>query len=131
MLKDNDIRIEKAKQILELKYGDQLHLLGQGKEGVVFHDFKFVYKVFDNIGDDQSAVLDKYGDLLLLNKLPIDLKHIYCAEVELINNIIVLKYQYENSRDCINYNEEDAISILTEQLLLYVSLCHSAFPQQT
>ncbi|MBO4587816.1 MAG: glycosyltransferase [Bacteroidales bacterium] len=106
-------RITSAKKDLAAAGIDanSLSFLGQGQEGVVFHDYKKVYKVFlplfagENDGWLKRHIQPFESDKLLKSK------HFYRIKF-LSENIIT--YEYQCSEECNTYSIEEVLSFLCE-----------------
>lgn len=106
----DEIRKQKALEILSRLNIQCPHYLGQGCEGVVFHDDSFVYKIHLDCPNklEIKRRLSYFTDLT-------NCKTLYrieeCIEV---GDSLVAKYKYEPSIPCHNYSENEAIEFLTE-----------------
>lgn len=107
-------RIVKAKNILSEQGIEAIEYLGIGQEGVVFTDEKSVYKVLLPINKETISFEKAYRRKSFFINLPMPLKHLYCIELIKTQKTIIVKYPFEKGEKCINYTEEEAISILTE-----------------
>lgn len=109
----NKRKFEAAKilQSLEIK---GFEYLGQGQEGVVFHDSFWVYKVMLPVNPD----IDKWRDIrkssFFQNKELEKSTHFYYAEIIQHKGIIIQKYKFEVSEDCVCYDMEEALDFLVE-----------------
>ena len=112
--KSNDNRISRGKKILNKLGINDLEFLGQGNEGVVFHDKEWVYKViipFFESGDKWST----YRQLTFFFKQE-DFKSFYHIEevMESSDGFFIEKYKYEKSEPVHEFSEDDCIAFLTE-----------------
>lgn len=106
----DEIRKQKAIDILSQLNIQQPCYLGQGCEGVVFHDDKYVYKI--HLDCPNKAEIKRR--LSFFTELT-DCKTLYRIEecVEVGNSIVAI-YTYEPSTPCHNYTENEAVDFLTE-----------------
>ncbi len=109
-------RVAKALSVLkEYKKGSYTYL-GEGYEGVIFHDERYVYKVFipkgggpEDIDDFKFAFLKSKSGKFKNKKHLIDYEFLTSK-----NNIKMIKYKFEEFEKVREINEEEAISFLTE-----------------
>ncbi len=110
----NRDRITQAQNIL---FEHRIHspeYLGIGQEGVVFTDTRSVYKVLLPFKNEAFSFTAECRKKSFFESLPKNLKHLYCVELIKIQEIIIVKYPFENGEKCTCYSENEAISILTE-----------------
>lgn len=110
----NKKRKEQAIKILSKAGLCNLEYLGQGFEGVVFHDKKWVYKVIVPFFEGGSKWYtyshlsfffenDKYDSFYNLNEI-----------IETDEGSLIEKYLYEKSEKVTSYTEEECIKFLTD-----------------
>ena len=107
----NEVRKQKALEILTKMGLKNLEYLGQGHSGVVFNDTVYIYKV--------HLPLDKNNKWEIIRRLSYFInigttKHLYNVEIIDNGDVIIEKRIFEKSIPCVNFREADAISILTE-----------------
>ena len=84
--------------------------LGQGRDGVVYHDAQYVYKIHIGRANKENILrnISHFRNIKNCNTL-------YRIEEYLeVDDYIVEKYQYEPSEQCDNYTEQEAIEFLVE-----------------
>lgn len=82
--------LENIQNNLENNLNTKLLFLGLGSEGMVFHDYRFVYKYFYNSFDNESELLSYLN--IIKNS-----KNFYEVELFYINDNPVIKYKYEKA----------------------------------
>ena len=106
-------RKQRALEILtKMGLGD-LEYLGQGFEGVVFHNANYVYKVilpFFEGGDKWYT----YRHLTFFFEKREYKSFYHLDEVLEFEGLFIEKYPYEASEPVVNFSEKDAIQFLTE-----------------
>ena len=107
---DNE-RIAAAKQILEANGVTGYKYLGQGKEGVVFRDDNYVYKVFLPLYSGKDQTWLSRGLSYFTNPSLEASRHLYFIKV-LSDDII--RYAYEPSVPCLDYSLDEVVSFATE-----------------
>lgn len=113
----DEARKEKAYDILINNGFSNLEYLGQGFEGVVYTDRKWVYKVivpfFEGKGDKWGTLNHLYFFMRESTEL---YKSFYKIEelIETKEGILIEKYPFEFSERVKNFSETDAIQVLTE-----------------
>jgi len=113
--KPENIRIEKSIKLLKTNENKNYYYLGQGFSGVVFHDYKFVYKVHIPLNYNNYNEIDKLIYLKEKQNIFNNSKHFYeITDIFKIEDIYVLKYKYEPSEPITYLTENDYISFLTE-----------------
>ena len=109
----NQERKQKALELLTEMGLKNLEYLGQGNEGIVFHDNTHVYKVLVPYYKGKNK-LETYRRLSYF----LDIKNaptIYELEsVSEYKDFIIEKYKYEPSEPCIVLSEKNAIDFLTD-----------------
>jgi glycosyltransferase involved in cell wall biosynthesis len=110
----NKDRIQKAESILIANGITGLKYLGVGHEGVVFTDSESVFKVILPINATSFNYEFAYRRKSFFLNLSDKLKHLYSISLIEVNGTMIIKYPFEKSDLCYSYNEEEAISILTE-----------------
>ena len=108
-------RREEALKILLEEGIDNLEFLGEGQEGVVYTNKKYVYKVIlplHSVGEFDFQKV--YRNKSYFINLSSNLKCLH--RIELIKTLknYVIKYDYEKSIPCEIYTENEAISVLIE-----------------
>lgn len=88
---NNHLKRDAFKSQMEQILQTQLHFLGIGSEGIVFHDNEFVYKCYYKPFSDQTNLLE------LLDVLK-NSKFFYAIELLKINDVNVIKYKYEKAQ---------------------------------
>jgi len=107
-------RILKAQDIL-VKLGIKVtKYLGIGHEGISFTDRKNVYKVLLPINNETFNFEEGYRRKSFFIDLPKNIRHLYNIELIKTKETLIVKYPFEKGEECINYTEEEAISILVE-----------------
>lgn len=108
--KENE-RIAVAKQILSERGINVVQFLGIGKEGAVFRDEHYVYKVLiPAFGGSERTWLARGLSCFTKLLLP-DTKHLYLVTIVADD---IFRYPYEPSVPCSGYSLEEAISFATE-----------------
>lgn len=108
--KDNE-RIAAAKRILAARSIVALQFLGIGKEGVVFRDDRYVYKVLLPVVEESQNTWLSRG-VSLFTDLPLkSTKHLY--QLEIVSDD-VFRYAYEPSVPCVGYSLDEVVSFTTE-----------------
>lgn len=108
-------RKQEALSILTDQNIDTLRYLGSGHESVVYTDETFVYKVilpkyFHGDFNFQKAYRRKSYFIGISDQL----KHLYPIELIKTSKTYIVKYKFEKSEPCFSYDENDAISFLSE-----------------
>jgi len=107
-------RLIKAEQLLKNCIHKNCSFLGMGNEGIVFHDSEFVYKLFFPVNPRETNKNRlKY---LRLNSSDFGKsKHLFAIEeINLIDNIPILKYKYAKSEPLTYINEKELYSFLSD-----------------
>lgn len=113
--KPENKRLEKSLKLLKTFKNQNYYYLGQGFSGIVFHDKKFVYKVHIPLNYNNYNEIDKLLYLKEKQNIFINSKHFYeIIDIFKIDEIYILKYQYESSEPINFLTEGDYISFLTE-----------------
>ena len=112
----NNERKEKAIEILKKEGLENLCFLGQGFEGVVFHDERWVYKViipFFVKGNKWNTI--KHLSFFLEDDKR-DYKSFYKIEelIETKDGYLIEKYPYEKSASVTAFSEKEVIDLLVE-----------------
>ncbi len=94
------IKKDKAEQIIikHFKTDNKITFLGKGKEGFIFTDKNFVYKLIDKT----EQPLELYWTLSSLAEKLKSVNIIYSIpkfEISFSNNIVFIKYKYENTNE--------------------------------
>lgn len=109
----NEARKIKAKDILDDMGIKDIHYLGQGFEGVVFHDNAHVYKVIMPFFKGKNK-WSTYRHLTFFFEKE-DFKSFYhLEEVIEYQNVFIQKYKYEPSTPVDKFTQKDIILFLTE-----------------
>lgn len=108
-------RKQEALYILADENIKNLRYLGSGHESVVFTDEIFVYKVilpkyFNGEINFHKAFRRKSYFIGISEQL----KHLYPIELIKTSKTYIVKYKFEESEPCLNYDENDAIQFLSE-----------------
>ncbi len=102
-----------AEEILQSVYGGHYVYLGEGNQGVVFHNFTSVYKVFLN----DWIHTDRYKSEMefLQSVLPAFNQSVFLypvTEFRQVDNLWILVYPYEPATQVIQFQKEDMIGFL-------------------
>lgn len=108
--KDNE-RIAAAKQRLEANGVTDYKYLGLGQEGVVFHDDRYVYKVFCPLYIGKDPTWLYRGLSFFTNPAHERSRHLY--PIKMLSDDII-RYPYEPSVPCLNYSLDEVVSFATE-----------------
>ena len=107
-------RIKLAENILNLQGIENPIFLGEGIEGVVFHNNINVYKILLPLEELKFSFEKAYRRKSFFIDIPKNLKHLYRIELIKTSDSAIIKYPYHKGIACLNYTEQEAISILTE-----------------
>jgi len=109
----DEARKLKAKDILDDMGIKEAHYLGQGFEGVVFHDSSYVYKVIMPFFKGKNK-WNTYRHLTFFFEKE-DFKSFYhLEEVIEYQNVFIQKYKYEPSTSVDKFTQKDVVLFLTE-----------------
>lgn len=109
----NEKRINDARSILEAYGISNLSYLGQGQEGVVFHNHISVYKVIMPFYPGKDSMETRRHLSYFQNITPND-SFYKLDEIIDFQGHLIEKYPYEISEPVFNYNEEEAIQFLSD-----------------
>ncbi|WP_111710174.1 glycosyltransferase [Lutibacter citreus] len=107
-------RVIKAESILKSQNILNPVYIGNGHEGVVFRDENYIYKVIIPLQFEGFSFEKAYSRISFFLNLPEEIQHLYSIELIRTNETFIVKYDYEEGEICLNYSEDDAISVLTE-----------------
>ena len=106
----------KVMDILNNNIEGNLKYIGHGKEGFVFHDNKWVYKVLDfsSSKTEKSCVMNRLCFFLRREKRKY--KSFYEIEelIEVKEGVFIEKYLYEESEEVMQFTEKDIVQLLVE-----------------
>ena len=109
----DEARKLKAKDVLDDMGIKEAHYLGQGFEGVVFHDSSYVYKVIMPFFKGKNK-WNTYRHLTFFFEKE-DFKSFYhLEEVIEYQNVFIQKYKYEPSTPVDKFKQKDVVLFLTE-----------------
>jgi len=109
-------RREKAIRILNKHKPQSYYYLGEGWEGIIFHDKKYVYKVFIPQKKD-GIIKDTWKFGFLHSKIGVfkNRKHLVeLLDLIKVNNVFILKYLFAEFTPVDKIEKQEAISFLTE-----------------
>lgn len=109
----NDKRKNKAIKILKKEGLSNLEYLGQGFEGVVFHDEQYIYKLILPFYHSEN----KWSFYNHLNFFFEKSEHRAFYQIEIIetkSGFLIQKYPYEKSEIVTKFSEQDCIDFLTQ-----------------
>lgn len=109
----NEKRIEEARQILEAYGIFNLSYLGQGQEGVVFHNHISVYKVIMPFYPGKDSMETRRHLSYFQNIIPNESFYRLDEIIEFDGHLIE-KYPFEVSEPVLNYSEDEAINFLAD-----------------
>lgn len=106
-------RIIEAREILEAYGIPNLNYLGQGQDGVVFHNHTSVYKVIMPFYPGKDSMEIRRHLSYFQNITPNE-SFYRLDEIIDFNGHLIEKYPYEISEPVFNYSEEEAINFLSD-----------------
>lgn len=106
----NEVRKQKALEVLARMGLDNLEYLGQGCDGVIFHDKDIVYKVIASYSNKEE-VLRRLSFFRSVNHCNTLYRIDDCVVVD---GAVVVKYKYEKSIPCRSYSESEAVEFLVD-----------------
>jgi len=108
-------RKNKAKKVLQTVFGGVFSYLGEGKQGVVYHNRQYVFKVF--LDDCTNSGKFKSEMVYLQSILPLISQSDYLypvTELREVDGVWVLVYPYEQTTRVDQFRKEDLIGFLAE-----------------